>query len=90
MVQVLHLSNGETLNPKLAEESNVIHAMMKDGVENEAIVRQLFAAALSREPSDEELNSLLSVIEEYGDDRATALQDAAWSILASTEFTFNH
>ena len=90
MVQVLHLSNGETLNPKLANESNVIAGMMKAGLGNEAIVRQLFAAALSREPTVEELKSLLSVIEEYGDDRATALQDAAWSILASTEFTFNH
>ncbi len=90
MVQVLHLSNGDTLNPKLASESNVIAQMTKEGVENDAIVRRLFVAALSREPNDEELKSMLSVIEEYGDDRTTALQDAAWSILASTEFTFNH
>jgi hypothetical protein len=90
MVQVLHLSNGDTLNPKLATESNVIAKMMNDGADNEAIVRQLFVSAVSREPSKEELQSLLSIVNEYGEDRSTALQDAAWSILTSTEFTFNH
>jgi hypothetical protein len=50
----------------------------------------LFVSALSREPSPDELQSLLSIVDEYGEDRSTALQDAAWSILTSTEFTFNH
>ena len=90
MVQVLHLSNGDTLNPKLESDTNVIANMLKEELSNEAIIRQLFVAALVREPSDEELTSLMSVVEEYGEDRKTALQDAAWSILASTEFTFNH
>ena len=36
------------------------------------------------------ITTLMSVVSEYGDDRSTALQDAAWSVLTSTEFTFNH
>jgi hypothetical protein len=90
MVQVLHLSNGDTLNPKLASESGLISRMIREGASSESIVRQLFVAALSREPTSSELASMLSVIGEYGEDRATALQDAGWSILASSEFTFNH
>jgi hypothetical protein len=90
MVQVLHLSNGETLNPKLAEEGNRISRMIADGKEDAEIIQTLFAAALAREPTDAERRNLLSIRAEYGDDRATALQDVAWGILTSTEFTFNH
>jgi hypothetical protein len=27
---------------------------------------------------------------EYEDDRQTAIRDVTWSVLTSTEFTFNH
>jgi hypothetical protein len=90
MVQVLHLSNGETLNPKLADPQNLVARMITDGAEDKDIIRTLFAASLSRQPTDAELKKLLSIRAEYRDDRRTALQDVAWSILTSTEFTFNH
>ncbi len=90
MVQVLHLSNGETLNPKLADAQNCIGQKLAAGTDDETIIRELFAAALSREPTATELQNLQSIRVEYGDDRNTALQDVAWSILTSTEFTFNH
>ncbi|TWU05000.1 DUF1553 domain-containing protein [Stieleria varia] len=90
MVQVLHLSNGETLNPKLANEQNTLNRWIADGASDEEIIRQLFQSALCRAPSDDELKTLLGVLAEYEDDRQTGLQDVAWSILTSTEFTFNH
>jgi hypothetical protein len=90
MIQVLHLSNGDTLNPKLADGANLIARMIADGADDSAVIRALFLAALVRQPSDAELHNLLVIRAEYGDDRATALQDVAWSILTSTEFTFNH
>ena len=91
MVQVLHLSNGETLNPKLAAEDNLVGRLIKAGSENAKIIEAIFQAALSRNPTDGELKNLLSVVAEYGEkDRTTALQDVAWSVLTSTEFTFNH
>ena len=90
MVQVLHLSNGETLNPKLASADNLIGRLMKDGADDKKIITAIFVAALSRSPTESELKNLLSVVAEYKDDRATAMQDAAWSVLTSTEFTFNH
>ncbi len=90
MVQVLHLSNGETLNPKLEDDGNLVGRMIADGSEDAEIIRALFLSALSRPPDDGELKNLLSICAEYGDERATALQDVAWSILTSTEFTFNH
>ena len=89
MVQVLHLSNGETLNPKLSSKNCKVKRLM-DHADNEEIVRSIFVSALTRQPTGKELKDMLAVIAEYGDDRETALQDAAWSILTSTEFTFNH
>ena len=50
--------------------------MIKKGASNEEIVTKLFTAALAREPSPKELESLTAVIDEYAEDRATALQDA--------------
>ena len=90
LVQVLHLSNGETLNPKLADQKNRIALMVEAGDSDPTIIKRLFLAALSREPSQSELDRLLNIRSEYGEDRATAMQDVAWSILTSTEFTFNH
>jgi hypothetical protein len=90
MVQVLHLSNGETLNPKLADEESLVTRLIAAGEDDATIVQTLFVAALSRQPTDSELKNLLAVLAEYGDDRTTGLQDVAWSVLTSTEFTFNH
>ena len=90
MVQVLHLSNGETLNPKLAAKDNLIGRLIKDDADDETIINAVFVAALARKPTSNELKNLLAVVAEYKDDRRTALQDVAWSVLTSTEFTFNH
>lgn len=90
MVQVLHLSNGDTLNPKLSAADNLIGRQMKNGADDKAIIESIFLAGLARKPTDPEMDRLLKVVAEYNDDRKTALQDVAWSVLTSTEFTFNH
>ena len=90
MVQTLHLSNGETLNPKLAEKDNLIQKAIEKGDSNEQIIETIFLKALSRPPTDTERKGLSAVVAEYDEDRNTALQDVAWSVLTSTEFTFNH
>jgi len=90
MVQVLHMSNGETLNPKLAAEGNAIAKLIDSKATNDEIIDELFLVALSRTPTEDEKSKLLAVMEEYGDQRRTAIEDAFWSVLASAEFTFNH
>jgi len=90
MVQVLHMSNGETLNPKLATVGNAISKLIDSNKSNEEIIDHLFLVALSRKPMADEKAKLIAVMEEYGDERRTAIEDAYWSVLTSTEFTFNH
>jgi hypothetical protein len=50
----------------------------------------LYRVALARLPTEAETKELLTVIAEYGDDRRQAIEDAFWSVLTSSEFTFNH
>jgi len=90
MVQVLHLSNGETINPKLTDSKNRISRWLASGASDAEIVDRLFLVALSRTPSDQERDRLLEAIAEYGDDRRQAIEGTAWSVLTSTEFAFNH
>ncbi len=90
MIQALHLSNGDTLNPKLQELGNRVQRQLAIGESPDEIIASLFQIALSREPTPEERERLMKIVEEYGDDVETALQDVAWSVLTSTEFTFNH
>lgn len=90
MVQVLHLSNGDTLNPKLAKTGNWIEQGIQQGWDDATFIDQLFHVALMRKPSDQERQRLLAVAHEYpAAERRQALEDLVWSVLTSTEFTFN-
>ena len=93
MVQALHLSNGETLNPKLDADDSFPSRCAADGVPPAEYVGRLFTRALNREPSDDERQRLVNLIEGAGEDadaRAVAYRDAAWGVLTSVEFVFNH
>jgi hypothetical protein len=90
MVQVLHMSNGETLNPKLQQINNQIGQWLSEGLENQQIIHQLFLQALSRSPTADEVARLNSLLQEYGEDkRREAVEDLCWSVLTSAEFIFH-
>lgn len=91
MVQVLHLSNGDTLNPKLAAADNWISQALSAGWDNDRLIDELFWSALVRRPTAAERDHLRSVVQEYpADQRRQAVEDLVWSVLTSAEFTFNH
>lgn len=89
MVQALHLSNGQTLNPKLESPESLPSRWGRDEVTAGAAIDELFVRALSRMPTDRERDRLIELVSQDAD-RTTALRDATWSVLTSTEFTFNH
>jgi hypothetical protein len=91
MVQVLHLSNGDTLNPKLAAVDNWITHAIQAEWDTPRFVEELFGVALVRKPTAEETQRLVAVAAEYPEaERRQAWEDLVWSVLTSTEFTFNH
>ena len=90
MTQVLHLYNGDTVNKKLQQPGS---AAEKGAAEasNEKVVTELYLAALSRYPTDEEMTRLLAVLSETANgDRRQMVEDMYWSVLTSKEFLFNH
>ena len=93
MVQVLHISNGDTINQKLEAKGNRIEQLLAANTTNEQIVEEAYLAALSRFPTDAETNAkLLAALGRSAGEpnKRQAVEDLYWSILSSKEFLFNH
>jgi hypothetical protein len=58
MSQVLHITNGDTLNAKIEAKHNRISRLLKAKADDRAIVDDLYLAALTRLPTPEEENRL--------------------------------
>jgi hypothetical protein len=90
MTQVLHLYNGETVNKKLASSGSAAERAAAE-TDNARIVEELYLAALSRLPSDDEKESLIAELASASEgERRQVIEDLYWSVLTSREFLFNH
>ncbi|MBX9788408.1 MAG: DUF1549 and DUF1553 domain-containing protein [Pirellulales bacterium] len=92
MVQVLHLTNGDAINSRLAAKGNHLEQVLSTDAPPQAIVEDLYLRALSRMPSAEESTRLAAEIRLAADDleRRMVVEDLYWSVLSSKEFLFNH
>jgi hypothetical protein len=91
MAQALHLSNGETLNEKLAAKSNRIDGLLNSKAGNLEIIEQAYLLALTRKPTDaEKAKSLELLASAAPEDRRATLEDIFWSLMSSQEFLFQH
>ncbi len=91
MVQVLHISNGDTINQKLEAKGNRIEQLLAANMTNEQIIEEAYLAALSRFPTDAERAKLLTALSDSQEaNKRLLIEDLYWSILSSKEFLFNH
>jgi len=90
MAQVLHISNGDTLNKKLEETGNKIGQILKDKTPHEKVIEDLYLSGFSRFPTGDEQAKLSKMLSEGGSDTRQLLEDLFWSVLSSKEFLFNH
>lgn len=91
MVQVLHISNGDTLNSKLASKENRLQELLKSGMSNEELIDEAYLSTLARYPTEQEKAEILAVFAETNPfARGAVLEDLYWGILSSREFIFNH
>lgn len=94
MVQVLHLSNGGTMNEKLAAATGHVStqlAQWRSGMSCESLVDEAYLQCLSRYPSDAERAALTSVLRAAApEDQRSVLEDVYWALLTSREFVFRH
>jgi hypothetical protein len=94
MVQVLHLSNGATLNEKLHTAGNRLDKLLKlrrEGMSSDALIDEIYLACLSRFPTEVERKQLVTLLPAPGvHAEAEIVEDVFWGLLSSREFLFNH
>jgi hypothetical protein len=87
--QTLYFLNSEQLEGKLSSSPRLKRLLASKQSDAE-IVDELYLAALSRFPSDEERKRVLEYLTARKAARAQAVQDVAWAVLNAKEFLFNH
>ncbi len=91
MVQVLHISNGVTLNGKLAARDNLLGKRLAEKRSDDDILNDLYLRALSRLPTDAERKRIIQELATTPPaEKRQAWEDVYWSVLSSKEFLFNH
>ncbi len=86
--QALHLLNGDAVQGKIAQ-GKLIQEWLAKGSKPEEIIERIYVRALSRKPTDAEMETLLKVTKE-APNVAQGLEDVFWATLNSREFIFNH
>ena len=89
MVQVLHLSNGDTLNNNLRSKQSRVNTMITQS--NDGIIDEAYLLCLSRRPSDSERKRLQNIFEVAPEtERRGVAEDLFWALMTSREFLFQH
>ena len=92
LVQVLHLSNGTTVNDKLAAKNSRVTKAMATGMSVREMIDEAWLLCLSRVPTAEEIKPIEALITAAAtpEDKRLAVEDMYWSLLTSREFLFQH
>jgi hypothetical protein len=90
LVQVLHLSNGDTINQKLKVKGNRLDKLLEAGLDDRKLVEEAYLLTLSRFPTEQESQQLGAVLHDAAEaDRREVLEDLFWSLMTSREFLFH-
>ena len=91
LVQVLHLSNGSTLNDKLAAKEGRLTQLLATDPAPAKLVEDAWLLALSRKPTDAEQKPLEEMLAQAPpEEKRQIVEDMYWSLLTSREFLFRH
>ena len=85
--QALAIVNGDFIHNRISDENCLFRRRIREGRSNEEIIEEIYLAAYSRFPSDQEITLVVTYIEEQ-EDREIALEDLVWSVINSKEFVF--
>ena len=85
--QTLHLIVGD--NIKTAIRAGLVQQLLEQKLNAEQIIEELFIRGLSRQPTPEELAAMIDLVGEDAS-KPQPFEDILWSLLNSTEFSFNH
>ncbi|HQZ64802.1 MAG TPA: DUF1549 domain-containing protein, partial [Planctomycetaceae bacterium] len=84
LIQVLNISNGDTINGKLAAADNRLTRWLTEASSDEELLNEVFLTCVARVPSEAETAEILSLLgSAKPEDRRELLEDLVWSILSS-------
>ena len=86
LAQVLHLLNSQEIQGKLSRAGARAEQLAKDARPDAAKVTELFQAALSRQPTQLQLDLALSHIQQHPKDRKQAYENIIWALVNTKEF----
>jgi hypothetical protein len=91
IVQALHLSNGNTLNGKLASKDGAIEGLFAKKPSPAEWVETAYLRCLGRAPKPNELETHASLLAAApAAELRAAVEDLFWALLTSREFLFQH
>ncbi|OAI51367.1 hypothetical protein AYO44_00735 [Planctomycetaceae bacterium SCGC AG-212-F19] len=88
--QALFLANGNAIRGWLAPRPGNLAERLAKLTDANEFADELWLSVLTRKPTDEERRGLAEYLSKRPADRAAAIQDLIWSLVASAEFRFNH
>ena len=89
LAMAIELFNGPMIYERLRDANNRFRKSLAAGVTLEDTVRELYLAALCRQPSEAELATAVEHSKTRGD-AASSLEDICWALLNTDEFLFQH
>ena len=89
LAQALHLLVGGTYTEKLIQKEGRINRLLENGTSDREMIEELYLAALSRLPTDEERTDLEKMIAQQSL-RREAFEHLLWALISSRQFAYNH
>jgi Protein of unknown function (DUF1553)/Protein of unknown function (DUF1549)/Bacterial Ig-like domain (group 2) len=86
----IELFNGPLVYEKLRDANNRFRKSYNAGRTPPEVIRELYLAALCRQPSDTELEASLQHCQSRGGDLVAGFEDLCWVLLNTDEFLFQH
>jgi hypothetical protein len=89
LAQALQLINGPTVNEKIRNPANRLGKLLGAKMTDDQILTDLYYAALSRPPFEDEKKLALAHVAK-GMDKRKAWEDVLWALINTREFLFRH
>ena len=90
MGSALFLMNEKLVLGWLAPRSGNLVERLTALADADAVAEELYLAVLTRMPDDDERAEVAAYLAQHQDNRAAAIGQLAWALIASAEFRLNH
>ena len=86
MTQSLHLMNSRELDSRIKSSEGRATRLAKSQASTQEVVEELYLAAFSRFPSDEERKFAIGLIDQ-NESKQTGIEDLMWAMINAPEFS---